>query len=61
MMKISEMIAHLEKLKEEHGDLACYFWGHDSYYPTLFDECHMPEFCKNLGLNEESVSGIIFG
>lgn len=29
-MKISELIAHLEKLKEEHGDLTLYqFWEID--------------------------------
>ena len=37
MMKISELIAHLEKLKEEHGDLECcsYYGCNNSWKPAI--------------------------
>lgn len=47
MIKISEYIKELERIKEEHGDLPVKSWEYDSLYEEYyFDEVGYPRYYK---------------
>lgn len=61
-MKISEMITHLEKLKENHGDQDCFYYGQGAYN-LFYEDCIKYHKCLSFVADKEyeGKEGVLFG